>query len=186
MKVIFAPLLLFATASPAPVPLTATGQQPFANAPLRLLASADPHPNLRYKTKAYDASANGMAQLDAALKGAQQNNSNLVVVLGANWCHDSAALANDIGQGPLGDLFAAKLKVIFIDVGKPKIPGKGRNLDVPKRFGIETLAGTPTVLILSPDGKMLNSVEDAKSWRNAASRKPGALLAYFTKAAERR
>jgi hypothetical protein len=133
----------------------------------------------RYKTTAYDPAKKGMEQLDAALTEAKAARRNLVVVLGGNWCHDSAALANDIAAAPLNQIFATKLATVFIDVGRPKIPGKGRNLDVPRRFGIETLAGTPTVLVLSPDGKMLNSMDDAKSWRNAASRKPKDVEAFF-------
>ncbi len=183
MKTLLAPFLMFAVASPVPAnkagPLPADHPLPQPQAGIKKLLEKD-----RYKTTAYDASALGMAQLDAALANAKDKRLNLVVVLGANWCHDSAALANDMGKAPLLKLMSEKYQTVFIDVGKPKIPGKGRNLDVPKRFGIEKLAGTPTVLILSPDGKMLNSVEDAKSWRNAASRKPQDVLAYFTKAAK--
>jgi thiol-disulfide isomerase/thioredoxin len=159
-----------ALASPAPLPLDAVGPK---------VAKLKSTKQDRYITAAYDPAQNGMEQLDAALVKAKAANRNLVVVLGANWCHDSAALANDIAAKPLAKLFAEKLDVVFIDVGRPKIPGKGRNLDVPRRFGIDQLVGTPTVLVLSPDGKMLNDAADAKSWRNAASRKSKDVEAYF-------
>jgi hypothetical protein len=180
IKIIAAPLLLFAVAAPVPAP--DMGPMPVDMPAPEPQAGIKKHlADKRFSTFAYDPTKNGMEQLDFALAGAKTMRRNLVVILGANWCHDSAALANDIDAPPLLELFSKSYQVVYIDVGKPKVKGKGRNLDVPKRFGIEKLAGTPTVLILTPDGKMLNDADDAKSWRNAASRKPEDNLKYFTR-----
>lgn len=40
-----------------------------------------------------------------------------------------------------------------------------------------TPEGTPNVLVLSPAGELVNTPEDAISWRNSASRTPEAVLA---------
>jgi hypothetical protein len=52
-------------------------------------------------------------------------------------------------------------------------------LDIARRFGIKKIKGTPTVLVVSPEGKLLNSKKDAASWRNAASRDDDAIYRYF-------
>jgi hypothetical protein len=57
--------------------------------------------------------------------------------------------------------------------------GEGRNLDLARRFGIKKIKATPMVLVLSPDGKLLNSKRDAASWRNAASRSEDDIYHYF-------
>ena len=41
--------------------------------------------------------------------------------------------------------------------------------NVAQRFGVPVLQGTPTVLVLSPEGELLNA-ETVHDWRNAASR----------------
>jgi hypothetical protein len=67
---------------------------------------------------------------------------------------------------------------VYVDVGVPQT-GRGRNLDIAKRFGIRKVKGTPLVLIVSPDGRLLNSKKDAASWRNAASRSDDEVYRYF-------
>lgn len=75
-------------------------------------------------------------------------------------------------------MLGGQYQLVYIDVGTPQT-GKGRNLEIAKRFGIKKVKGTPLVMVLSADGRLLNSKKDAASWRNAASRNEQAIYDYF-------
>ena len=132
----------------------------------------------RYDTVAFDATANAQSQLETKLNAAKNMDRKVLLIMGGNWCHDSAALANLIDTPRFAGMITQHYEVLFVDVGVPQI-GKGRNLDIAKRFGIKKVKGTPTVLVLSADGELLNSKKDAASWRNAASRSDDDIYRYF-------
>jgi len=60
-----------------------------------------------------------------------------------------------------------------VDVGH-----RDRNLNIARRFGIDAILGTPTVLILSPDGDLLNR-DSVHDWRTADSKTLAETLDYF-------
>lgn len=115
----------------------------------------------------FDASANAASQLDAALAQSAVSGKHVLLILGANWCHDSRALAGWLETPRLKQLVSDNYEAVFVDIGAP-YAGQGRNLDIPARFGFE-MKGTPNVLIVSPAGELLNRTT-ATRWRNAASR----------------
>lgn len=132
------------------------------------LASASPALAADYPEAAsYDASADAAEQLDAALARARASGKDVLLVMGANWCHDSRALAGWLATPRFQKLVAEKYELLFVDVGTPQT-GQGRNLDLASRYGIE-IKSTPTVLILSPTGELLNR-KAATKWGNASSR----------------
>ena len=111
--------------------------------------------------------ADPMPAIDAALARARQSGKPVLLVMGANECHDSAWLANLLATdrfAPVRDRYA----IVYADIGMPHVKGLGRNPDVPKRFGFR-IKGTPTVAILDAEGTVLNR-KAAPKWRNAASR----------------
>ncbi|MFZ1742445.1 MAG: thioredoxin family protein [Pontixanthobacter sp.] len=115
----------------------------------------------------YDASINAGQAMDSALAQAKAEGKLVIVAMGANWCHDSRAFAGWMIAPRFKKLIADHYVLIFVNVGRPQTKD-GHNLDIAKRYGIE-IEGTPTVLILSPDGKLLNA-DTAKNWRDTASR----------------
>lgn len=147
-------------------PLSAVAEAPAAT------ATTPAHP----EAKLYDPDRNAGADVDAALARAAVSGKRLIIVLGGNWCHDSKALAGWFETARFKTMLSA-YELVFVDVGKPQI-GKGRNLDIARRFGAKAIKGTPTVLLLSPTGKLLNR-KDAPRWRNAASRSEAEIYAYF-------
>lgn len=136
-------------------------------------AMAQPHPEAR----PFDANANAQRDLDNAL--ASNDGQNIIVILGANWCHDSRTLAGWFTTPRFAEMLRDRYKIVYVDVGTPQ-KRQGRNLDIAKRFGIKKVKGTPLVMIVSPTGMLLNNKQDAISWRNAASRSEDEIFAYFT------
>lgn len=122
--------------------------------------------------------ANAGADIDIALASAAAKDDKVIVIMGANWCHDSRSLAGWLATPRFAEMLGGQYQLVYIDVGTPQT-GKGRNLEIAKRFGIKKVKGTPLVMVLSADGRLLNSKKDAASWRNAASRNEQAIYDYF-------
>ena len=139
--------------------------------PSPMTAAITPHPEAR----PYAANADAMADVHAALTRAAASGKHVLLVMGANWCHDSRALAGWLETPRFAALTAASYELVFVNVGVPQT-GEGRNLDIARRFGLEDVPGTPAVLVLTADGKLVNR-DTAASWRNAASRSEEAIYA---------
>jgi hypothetical protein len=130
-----------------------------------------PHPEAR----AYSASADAATDVDAALARASASGKRVLLVLGANWCHDSRALAGWLETPRFAALTAQAYEVVYVDVGSPQT-GEGRNLDIARRYGLDGMTGTPALLVLTADGRTVN-LDTAASWRDAASRSEDAIFA---------
>jgi hypothetical protein len=128
-----------------------------------------PYPEAR----SYAVSEDAMADVDAALARAGENGRRVLLVMGANWCHDSRALAGWLETERFAALVDAEYELVFVNVGMPQ-SGDGHNLAVARRFGIEKLAGTPSLLVLTAEGEPVNG-DTATSWRNTASREEDAI-----------
>ena len=131
--------------------------------------AAAAHPEAR----PFDEAADATLAVEAALDRAAAANKRLILVMGANWCHDSRGLAGWFAQPRFATMLEAKYEVVYVDVGY-----RDRNIDIAQRFGVETIRGTPTVLVLSSTGALLNR-KSAPKWRDAASRDADDIFAYF-------
>ena len=165
-------------------------------APLLLVLSAgqsalladEPNPAVAVKpaeTSFYPKDASGPAAFNAALANTKAQNKLAVIVFGADWCHDSRALARVLLSDQFKTEFGAKFAVTLINVGVPQT-GNGTNLDLVKMLGVKDLKSTPALFVVSPAGRVLNGKKDAVSWRNAESRGEAAVLAWFRKLAAKR
>ena len=120
------------------------------------------------EAESYAVSGDAMGDVDAALARAKAEDKRVLLVMGANWCHDSRALAGWLQSDRIAPLVKRDYEAVFVNVGMPQ-SSDGHNLDVAKRFGVNELPGTPNLLVLTADGKLVNR-DTATSWRNAASR----------------
>lgn len=143
----------------AMIPVSAVGAE----------SAATEHPEARPFDEAVDATA----AVDAALARAQLSAKPVILVLGANWCHDSRGLAGWFAQPRFAAMLDAKYELAYVDVGH-----RDRNIDIARRFGMNSIKGTPTVLVLSSDGTLLNR-KSASTWRNAGSREQNDIFVYF-------
>ncbi len=120
------------------------------------------------EARLYDATIDASAAVDEALARAEVSKRNVLIVLGANWCHDSRAFAGWTATPHIGGMIAERFELVFVNVGMPQT-GDGHNQHIARRFGFDKQEGTPLVIMTSYDGIVLNS-ETAQGWRNTASR----------------
>ena len=132
---------------------------------------AAPHPEARV----YAAEADASADVEATLARAAVSGKRVLLVMGANWCHDSRALAGWLETPRFAALVAERYELVFVDVGMPQT-GEGRNLEIATRFGLKEFKNTPALIVLTPDGRAVN-LDTARDWRNAASRSEDAIHA---------
>ena len=125
----------------------------------------------------FDDKRDAHADVNAALEKIAGNGKMAIIIMGANWCHDSRALTEHFATEKFQAMLNPKYEIVYVDVGVPQT-GNGRNIDIAKRFGIKKIKGTPTVLILSSEGKLLNK-KKAPKWRNAASRSEDDIFNHF-------
>ncbi|MEL6237855.1 MAG: thioredoxin family protein [Pseudomonadota bacterium] len=122
----------------------------------------------------YDVSEDAEADVDAALERAGESGKRVLLVMGANWCHDSRALAGWLGTERFATLIAREYELVFVNVGMPQ-KGDGHNLEIAQRFGVEDLPGTPSLLVLTAQGELVNA-GTATTWRNTSSRGEDAIF----------
>ncbi len=120
------------------------------------------------EAQSFAVTGEASAEVDAALERAVSNGKHVMLVMGANWCHDSRALAGWLETPRFQGLVEAEYELVFVNIGMPQT-GDGHNLEIARRFGLEELPGTPNLLVLTPFGALVNA-DTATTWRNAASR----------------
>jgi hypothetical protein len=129
----------------------------------------------------YPPSENAMAEVDAALMRADAAGRLALIVLGADWCHDSRALAERLQTEPLAGLIAQHYETVLVDVGYLE-----RGQDIVRRFGVPVYYATPTVLIVEPATGHLVNAGDRHQWGAAASIGMPETVGYFTQMASQR
>ena len=130
----------------------------------------------------YHAARDATADVDAALARAAERDTRVLLVMGANWCHDSRALAGLLETPRFAALVDDRYELVFVNIGMPQT-GDGHNLHIAQRFGLEELPGTPNLLVLTPQGEPVNA-DTATTWRNAASRSEDAIYTELSRLAQ--
>lgn len=115
----------------------------------------------------YDTQADGMAQVNEAIRVAKMDQKHVLIVFGANWCvwcHRLHQLFEN--NSAVRRELKAHYVVVRIDVNHRD--GKKRNDAVNERFGKPTQHGLPVLVVLDRNGHMLTTqetgaLEDGKS-----------------------
>jgi hypothetical protein len=113
------------------------------------------------------------AEVEAALDRAASDGKRVILVFGANWCHDSRGLANHFQQDDLRSVLDEHYEIVWIDVG-----WRHRNLDIAADWGVPTVYGTPTVLVIDPELGLINR-GTMHAWHTAYSRDHANVVRYF-------
>jgi hypothetical protein len=119
----------------------------------------DEHP------RPFDQNFDAMSVVDAALNEARASNKRVLLILGANWCHDSRGLAHHFEDEELAGILEEHYVVRYVDVG-----WRDQNLHVIRRFGVGAIYATPTVFVIDAETETLLNRQERTEWGTAASR----------------
>jgi thiol-disulfide isomerase/thioredoxin len=115
-----------------------------------------------------------LPQLDQLQRKTAAEQKLLLLVLGAEWCHDSKALQQHFAEPALATALAKRFSIAFVDVGYLEF-GQA----TAQRFQLPLYYGTPTVMIIAPDSGQLLNKSDLMQWTSAANFDAAAYKAYF-------
>ncbi|TPH17290.1 thioredoxin family protein [Litorilituus lipolyticus] len=105
-----------------------------------------------------------MQDIDDKLAKAKAEHKKLLLVLGAQWCHDSTGLAAKFSQSTMQTILTEHYQTLFIDVGYYQ-----RGFDVVSRFNMPIYYGTPTVMIIDPESETIINSDSMQQWLSADS-----------------
>ena len=98
----------------------------------------------------YDAPAAAHDAVDAAERQAKQTGRRLLIDFGGNWCPDCRMLAGVMQLGTVRSWITQNFVPVSVNVDH-----LNANMDIARRYGV-VIKAVPTVLIVTPDGKLLN------------------------------
>lgn len=115
-----------------------------------------------------------MKDVDNTLARAKENNKLALIVLGADWCHDSRGLVSHFNDPAMKNLLAENYELTLVDVEFFE-----HGLDVVHRFGQPTIIATPTVLIIDPTSEKLVNSHNMHQFKEAAAMSLEDTISYF-------
>ena len=125
----------------------------------------------------YDGERDATADVNAAIDQAKLTGKKALIVMGANWCHDSRGLAGRFERPEFQSLIRDEYELVYVSAGTN--PGQNnQNREISQRFGVEKIEGTPTIFIVTGEGEVLNA-ESTGYWRRADSIPTDMSFAYF-------
>jgi len=122
----------------------------------------------------YVPSASPYEDVESAQQRALEQNKLLLVVLGAQWCHDSTGLAERFKTKEMNLILRAHYETVFVDVGTLE---DRRNIT--QRFNYPIYYATPTVMIVDPNSSALLNRTTMDIWGRADSIPLSEYLQYF-------
>lgn len=115
-----------------------------------------------------------LVELQRAQTKAATEDKLLMLVLGADWCHDSQALMAQFSEADFKRQLQQRYVVQPYDVGYVD-----RGFNVTEAYGQPTYYGTPTVMIIDPETSQVLNKADWQHWTNAASHSADDFNDYF-------
>lgn len=107
---------------------------------------------------------NPILQAQTTLSKANAENKYALIVLGAQWCHDSVSLAERFSTDKMQTLLSERYVTQFIDVGYLQ-----DRRDITSLVGYPNYFATPTVLIVDPVSNTVVNMDSLKQWQSADS-----------------
>jgi thiol-disulfide isomerase/thioredoxin len=98
----------------------------------------------------YPAPDGAHAAVDAAFARAKASGKKVLIDFGGNWCPDCRLLAGVFREPAVDAWLPENFVVVAVNVGHFEV-----NTDIAARYNVKIKA-VPTVLIITPDGKLLN------------------------------
>lgn len=128
----------------------------------------------------YHINEERLAYVEAAEYAASANDKLLLLVIGANWCHDSRALAGYLQTPEVSQVIQQHYELAVIDAAWLD------NLShVLTRYAHPAYFGTPSVMIVAPDTATLLNRDSIQRWQSAHSESPASFAHYLTVEADK-
>jgi hypothetical protein len=124
----------------------------------------------------YAPSASPYQDVVNAQQRAVEESKLLLVVLGAQWCHDSTGLAERFATKEMELILRAHYETVFVDVGTLE---DRRNIT--ERFNYPIYYATPTVMVVEPKTSALLNRTTMDIWGRADSIPLSEYIAYFSR-----
>ncbi|MFZ8198731.1 thioredoxin family protein [Alteromonas portus] len=124
----------------------------------------------------YTPSASPYQDVENAQQRAVEQSKLLLVVLGAQWCHDSTGLAERFASKEMDLILRAHYETIFVDVGTLE---DRRNIT--QRFDYPIYYATPTVMVVEPKTGALLNRTSMDIWGRADSIPLSEYIQYFSR-----
>lgn len=118
--------------------------------------------------------AEELAALDDVLARAKREEKLALIVLGANWCHDSKAFVKRLADPDVKALLDDHYTVQLVNAGYFEA-----GYSLVTRFDLPVYTHTPTVLIVDPQTKQLINRDDHFIWRDAYKTDAAQTAAYL-------
>lgn len=125
---------------------------------------------------AYAPSSSPYQDVVRAQQQAIAQNKLLLVVLGAQWCHDSTGLTERFATKEMDLILRAHYQTVFVDVGTLE---DRRNIT--ERFDYPTYYATPTVMVVEPTTSSLLNRTTMDIWGRADSIPLSEYIQYFSR-----
>lgn len=126
----------------------------------------------------YNDKADAKAEVAQALAEAGKSHSTVLLIFGANWCHDCRALDTALKSEKNAAMMAKSFKVVKVDVGN-----FDRNLDIANSYGNPLKKGIPAAVLVSPSNQVLFATKGGEL-ANARKMSDSGVYDFFAKAAQ--
>lgn len=114
------------------------------------------------------------AKVKQTLTIAKSENKKALLVLGAQWCHDSKGLAQQFSTPEMQKILSVNYQTLFIDVGYLE-----KGFDVVKQFDLPVYYGTPTVMVIDPTSIEILNRSTMQKWLSANNVELEEYVKYF-------
>jgi len=128
----------------------------------------------------YQPSSSPMSDVQQAIDKAKSSNKLLLLVLGAQWCHDSRGLASQFASPELAPLLTKHYEILYLDVAY-----FNDLRAITERFGQPHYYATPTVMLINPNTNELLNAATMDIWGRADSIAQSEYIDYFEKHSDR-
>ncbi|MCU7555791.1 hypothetical protein OCL06_14455 [Alteromonas sp. ASW11-19] len=127
----------------------------------------------------YHINEERLEYVKATEHAASNNDKLLLLVIGANWCHDSRALAEYLQTSEVSNVIQQHYELAVIDAAWLD------NLShVLTRYNHPAYFGTPSVMVIAPDSATLLNRDSVQRWQSAHSESAGSFAHYLSSQAE--
>lgn len=113
-------------------------------------------------------------EIDQAIVRAVEADKLFLLVLGAQWCHDSRGLAQQFSTDAMQTVLEQRFETVFVDVGYYQ-----DLRELTAQYGYPGYFATPSVMVIDPNTKQHLNMQSMAMWNAADSVPSDEVIDYF-------